>query len=74
MTYGVGGNDAADGPDAVRGVDYFFVRVQYEICGVDNLSPLFPKSTHLIRVPGHFQPISHGKCELQLFDGLSGLI
>ena len=72
MTQGVGGNDAADGTDAVRSVDYSFVRVQYKTGGVDNLSPL--KGTHLIRVPRHFQSISQRKCDLQRLNGLSGFL
>jgi hypothetical protein len=38
--------------------------------GVDDLPPFFPECTDLVGVSRHFESISHGKSELQLFDGL----
>jgi hypothetical protein len=74
VAQGVGGNDAADGSNAVGSVDYFFVRVQYEICGVDNPSPLFPKGAYFVCIPGHFKSVGHRKSKLQFVHGLLGLI
>jgi len=61
MAKGISGGDSPYGSDAVGGVDYFFVRVKYEICGVDNLSPLFPKGAHLLCVSGHLQSVANWK-------------
>ncbi|HTM10763.1 MAG TPA: c-type cytochrome [Verrucomicrobiae bacterium] len=43
MAQGVGRDDASYGSDAVARVDDFFVGVQYEIGGMNDLSALFPK-------------------------------
>src|SRR5262249_42561562 len=74
VAQGVGGNDAADGPNAVGSVDYFFVRVQYEICGVGNPSPLLPKGPYFVCIPGRFKSVAHMKSKLQFGHSLPGLI
>ena len=70
VAQGVGGNDAADGADAVRGVDDLFVRVQNEIRGVDDLSPLLPKRAYFVRISRHFESVGHRKHQLQFIYGL----
>lgn len=74
MAQGVGDDDAADGPGAVRGINYFFIRIQNEIRGVDEPPPSIPKGAYLVRISRHFKPTGHGKRKLQFVDGLLGLV
>lgn len=74
MAQGVNGNDATDGADAVRGVADFLVRIQNEICRVNDFSPLFPKRSDFVGVARHFEAISYWISKLKLVDGFPGFI
>lgn len=74
VTQCVGGNDTPDGTDTVRRITHLFVRIQDEIRGVDDLSTLFPECADLVGISRHFKSVSHGKSELQFFNGLSRFV
>jgi hypothetical protein len=74
VAQGVGGDDAANGADAIGGVDHFFVRVENKIGRMDDFSPLLPKGAYFVRISGNFKSVSHGKSKLEFVHGLLGLV
>jgi len=74
MAQRIHGDDSPDGADAVRCVANFLVRVQDEVCRVKDFPALFPERAHFVRVPRHFETVSHGECKLQLVNGFFGLV
>ena len=74
MAQRVGGDDAADGTDAVTSVHYFFIRIQNERRCVNDFPPLFPKCADLFRIRWDFKAIGHRKSQLQLPHGFFGFI
>ncbi len=72
MSQRIGGGDASDGADAIAGIDYFSFRVQDEVCGVEDLSPLLPIGADSIRVAGNFEAIGHRDGQLMLLHGFPG--
>lgn len=74
MAQGVGGDDAADGADAVRGVGDLLIGVDNEVRCMDNFSPLFPESADLPGIPRGLETISDGKSQFELVDGFFGLV